>query len=394
MDFLMHYTAAQEEFRREIKAWIRENYPSQLRQCFCYEDMNENVFALVREFRRKLGQKGWLAPLYPREYGGGGLTAEHAIVLDEELWELDVPMIGDLGVRLAAPAISVWGTEEQKRRFLPPILRGEVITWQCFSEPEAGSDEANQKTTALRDGDFFVINGQKTFIGEFGDVDFLYTLAVTVPSAPRRLNLGAFLVPANLPGITIQAMRICAGGEKRQIFYDNVIVPASQLIGKETDGWQVSRTTLDLEHSWLGMFIPRDRFVEWLFTYCRETKRNGQPLSKDPDIQQTLVEIYIDAQVERLLGMRMWWMFSAGRPITYEGTQLALYMKLRATKLAKQMVQILGPYSLTTDPKWRPVKGRFEIFQRLSLLVHAGGTPEILKLLMARDIGIGKVKSA
>lgn len=394
MDFQMHYTKEQEEFRKEVKVWIEENYPPELKPLFGFEDINENIFKAVREFRLKLGKMGWLAPIYPKKYGGGGLTVDHAIVIDEELWQLDVPMIGDLGVRLAAPAISVWGTEEQKAQFLPPMLRGEVITWQCFTEPEAGSDEANQKTTALRDGDSYIINGQKIFVGEYGDVDFLYTIAVTVPTAPRHHNLGAFIIPANLPGITIQTMSVCAGGMKRQIFFEDVRVPESQLIGKETDGWQVSRTTLDLEHSWFGVFVPRDRWVEWLFRYCKETDRNGKPLSKDPDIQRTLVDIYMDSEVERLFGMRMWWMANAQQPMSFEGMQFGVYMKLRATKLAKQIVQILGPYTLVTDPIWSPTMGRFEIYQRLSLLTHGGGTPEILKLLMARDIGIGRTKSA
>ena len=395
MDFRMQYTKEQKEFRKEVKAWIRENYPPELVPTHM-DEMTEKIDHLLREFRRKLGQKGWLVPRFPKEYGGGSLTMDHAIVLEEELWELDLPISSDLGIPMVSPALWAWGTEEQKRRLLPPILRGEATTWQCYTEPEAGSDAANQKTTAIREGDFHILNGQKIFVGDFGDVDFLYILAVTDRSAPRHHNLGAFLVPANLPGITIETLEIVTGGTKRHIFFDNARLPVSQRIGGETNGWQVSQTTMDVEHGGeiggLGRLGQRDRLVDRLIAYCKETKRNGQPLSKDPDIQRTLVDVYIDSEVERILGMRNWWMINARVSMVQEGLQYWLMEKLRWIKLAGQILQMLGPYAMAADPKWSPLKGDLERYQRLRLITHSGGTPEILKLIMARILGISRVR--
>jgi alkylation response protein AidB-like acyl-CoA dehydrogenase len=395
MDFRLHYTQEQEEFRAEVKAWLQDNYPPGLKPTHM-DEMTEEIDRLLREFRLRLGKKGWLVPRYPREYGGGGLSKDQAIVLDEEIWELDLPISSDLGIPMVAPALMAWGTDEQKQRLLPPILRGEVTTWQCFTEPEAGSDAANQKTTAIREEDHYTVNGQKVMVGDFGDVDFLYIMAVTDRSAPRHHNLGVFLVPADLPGITIENMEILTGGTKRQIFFDNVRVPASQRIGEENNGWQVSQTTMDVEHGaglggW-GRFGQRDRLVDGLLDYCREAKRNGHPLSSDPDIQSILVDVYIESEVERLLGLRNWWMLNSGAPMTHEGLQYWLMEKLRWPRLAGHILRILGPYAVTTDPRWRPLQGALEHYQRLRFIIHAGGTAEVLKVIMARILGIGRVK--
>jgi alkylation response protein AidB-like acyl-CoA dehydrogenase len=251
MDFEITYTEEQERFRAEVRAWLDANAPTEDLPSDEAE-MSEEQRRAVREFRRKLGAKGWLAPTWPKEYGGGGLSSAHAVVLNEELARRKVPMAYDLGLSLGAPAIMVHGTQEQKDRFLPPILKGEVITWQVFSEPEAGSDLASLKTRAERDGDEYIINGSKQFVGHIGSrPDYLYTLVNTDPEGPRHENISAFLVPAHLPGISIVPMDLIAG-EKQFVYFDNVRVPREYLIGAENKGWMVANTTLELEHGGRG----------------------------------------------------------------------------------------------------------------------------------------------
>ena len=399
MDFELHYTEEQEEFRKEVRAWIDASIPPKFEQPEDPRNITYEQYKLAREFRRKLGEKGWLVPTYPPEYGGGGLSVAHAIVIAEELAERDedIPrFVGDNGVALFVPAIMVWGTEEQKQRFVPPMNRGEVVTWQGYTEPEAGSDLASLKLRATRDGDEYILNGEKIFIGALYDVDYIFTLAVTDPAAPRHRNIGAFMVPANLPGIKIIDLDLFAeAGQpgKRHIFYEDVRVPATHLIGGETDGWPVTQSVLEVEHGAGGVAVQRNRFFERVLAYCKETQCNGQPLSKDPDVRQGLVEIYIHGEIGRLFGLRNYWMRHARKPgLGYEGSQTSLHMKTSAPKIGAAYLRILGPAALLSDPQWAPLRGAIELQQRNSICTHPGGTVEVQKLIIARRMGISRTR--
>jgi len=272
MDFELHYTEEQEAFRAEVRAWLEANVP-RVELPPDTADLTEEHYAIGRAFRRQLGAKGWLAPTWPKEFGGGGLTPDHAVVLNEELARYDTPALGDLGLVVSAPAILVHGNDEQKRRYLPEIIKGEVITWQVFTEPEAGSDLASLKTRGVRDGDDYLINGQKQFVGTGITPDYLYTLVNTDPSGPRQENLSVFMVPAQSNGVTIQSMDLIAGGTKRFVFFDNVRVPADTLIGRENEGWWVAQTTLDLEHGGSGVDDTPDgrvKLLEQVIKYLKE----------------------------------------------------------------------------------------------------------------------------
>lgn len=389
MDFEIQHTPEQEAFRREVQAWLKANLPSDLEPMAEPDRLSPEQVEFGQAFRRELGAKGWLAPTFPAEYGGGGLDGPLASVLGEELARYPYPKVYDLGLSFCAPAVMVWGTDEQKQRILPPILRGEVLSWQLFSEPEAGSDLASLQTRAIRHGDEYVINGTKLWVGSRDPVDFLYMLAVTDPSAPRHNNLGAFYIPANLPGITITPLDLVCH-YKNMVYFDDVHVPASCLIGDETAGWRVGQTTLEVEHGGGGGNPNWGGLVYRLIEYCRETQRDGQALIESPEVGQTVADLYVRAQIGRLLSMRNGWMRSARVPWTYEGSQLSLYGKLYEPELARIMLELAGPYAMASDSHWAPSRGQFEVFQRYSLHTHGGGTPEIQRLIMARRMGIGK----
>src|SRR3989304_1676782 len=246
MDFELDYSEEQEEFRKEVRAWLETHVP-RVELPPGSADLTQEHYEIGKAFRRDLGAKGWLAPTWPKEFGGGGLTADHAVVINEELARYDIPPLGELGLVISAPAILVHGTDEQKQRYVPEILTGHAITWQVFTEPDAGSDLASLKTRGIRDGDDYGINGQKQFIGTGVTPDYLYTLVNTDPTGPRHENLSAFMVPAESKGVTIQNMDLIAGGTKRFVFFDNVRLPADTLIGRENEGWWVAQTTVSLE---------------------------------------------------------------------------------------------------------------------------------------------------
>ena len=166
MDFEYRYTAEQERFRQEVRDWLAETVPADISAPVDPEVISDELFDFAIELRHKLGDKGWLYPVYPQEYGGGGLAAEYEVILEEELQNRKIPTV--FSNVLVIPAILVWGTEEQKQRWLPGLLTGRTIAFQNFTEPQSGSDLATIKSTAVRDGDDWIINGQKVFVSGGG----------------------------------------------------------------------------------------------------------------------------------------------------------------------------------------------------------------------------------
>ena len=400
MDFEPRYTPEQEEFRREVNAWLKQHVPDGMEHPADPADLTWDQYQLRRDLGRKLGDQGWLWPTAPAGYGGGGLDVDSAVVIEEEIdsFGLTLPPYYDSGGRLGGNSILVWGSEEQKQSFLPPIFTGRVRTWQLLSEPEAGSDLANVKTQAIRDGDEYVLNGQKVFVGSDHGCDYMWTITVTDPEAKRHENLGWFMVPSHLPGITIQPMDLLiSGGEsgagsgvKQTVYFDNVRVPAFNLIGGENEGWKVATTHLELEHG-TGGRIGRNWLVDRLFDHCRTTERRGEPMTNDPDVRDRLIDVYVEAEIVRLLNLRNYWMRHSGAHITYEGPQASYVRKTSGLRMSQAMLDILGPAGLTHDKELGAAEGHMEAHSRAGIVaIHPGGTTDIQKVIMARRIGIGR----
>jgi alkylation response protein AidB-like acyl-CoA dehydrogenase len=400
MDFEVTYTPEQEAFRAEVRAWLATNIPEGLEQPVDPGDLSLEQYQKLRELGRRLGTKGWLYPTYPHEYGGGDLSVDFVMILEEELdrYGLHLPPYYDSGGRLGGASIFVWGTEEQKKQFLTPIFRGEWRTWQLLSEPNAGSDLAGVQTRAVRDGDSYIVNGQKIYVGSLHGCEMMWTIVVTDPDKPRHENLGWLMIPYGLPGIDVRPMELLtAGGEggaspglKHTIFFDNVRVPAFNLVGGENNGWRVATTHLELEHGGGGV-VRRNRVVDQFLEYCITTKRNGDTLSKDPDVRDDMVEAYVKSEIVRLFGLRTYWLSHAHQPRSYEGPQLSYCRKTYALEIAETILRAVGPYAMTNDPDWGPLNGLLEHYQRSAVVgLHPGGTTDIQKVIMARRIGIGR----
>ncbi|MFQ5904258.1 MAG: acyl-CoA dehydrogenase family protein [Candidatus Binatia bacterium] len=407
MDFSLEYTEEQERFAKEVRDWLDENIPKGLDTKRDAQKMSYEEFQIRREFARKLGEKGWLYPTYPREYGGGGLDADQSIVINEELAKRDLalPIVMDWTI-LAAPAILVCATEEQKKRFLPPMLLGEALTWQLMTEPEAGTDVANQRTRAIRhvrDGEHFIINGQKIFVGGmYPPPDQMYLLSCSDPDAPRHQNLSSFIIPGDLPGITINPLDLfplstfgavsgpsgaVAESVKNTIFFDDLRVHESCLIGKEGDGWKVTGATFAVEHGGgRAGKIPRNYVAEKFLAQCRENPYVAERLKENPNLREHVVNVYIFSQVERLLSLRN----AAGKGGDFGGPQLMVYQKLGGAKFIADMAAVLGPHAFTDDEQWMMDEGIFEVGQRCGICIAPGGTPEAMKIIISRALGIGR----
>jgi alkylation response protein AidB-like acyl-CoA dehydrogenase len=396
MDFEFHFSPELEAFREEVRAFIEENALKEPLTHAARTLLSPELYEKSREEQRKLGEKGWFAPKYPKAYGGGGLDTEHCLILLQEFsraaeagrwlrWEVSA---------IHTAGILAYGTEEQKQRLLTPLLQGKVIGWQCFTEPDAGSDLASLKATAVKDGDVYVINGTKIFVGEDPvEPDYLYWLAVTDPKAPRHENISAFFVPADLPGIHCQPLNLVSSitGQKWEVLCEDVRCPADRLIGAPGKGWAVSQATLGVERGGEGAAVPRSTFMLRLIDYCKKTLRNGQPLSKDPAVQDMLVSIYIEHHVTRLWGLRNFAMTKGQvAPQRYLGTQSNLGQKRFSPQLNKFLLGILGPASLVTDEDLQLFRGEAEYHIRNGDCTHFGGTPEMQQIMMARGLGLGR----
>ena len=400
MDFEPRYTQEQEDFRAEVQEWLDVNVPKGIEHPADSADLTLEQYQLRRELGYKLGDIGWLWPTAPVEYGGGGLSVDYSVVLEEEIDKhgLSLPPYYDSGGRLGGNSIMVWGTEEQKMHFLPSILKGQVRTWQLLSEPEAGSDLANVKTTATEDGDDYIINGQKVYVGSSHGCDYMWTITCTDSEAPRHQNLGWFMIPYSAPGITVLPMDLLSSagesgagsGVKNVVYFDNVRVPAFNLIGGKNEGWKVATTHLELEHG-TGGRIARNWLVDRVFDYCKDNNRRGRPLSQDSDVRDRLIDIYIDAEIGRLFQLRNYWMRHSGVNTTYEGPQASYQRKTSGLRMAHAILDIMGPAALTKDSELGAGEGYFESHQRAAIIaLHPGGTTDIQKVIMARRIGIGR----
>lgn len=398
MDFAIQDTPEQAAFRKEVRAFLDRTVSPKIEHMADPCDMSFEQYQLRRDLGRALGERGWLYPSMPKEYGGGDLPAEHIGILTDELTRigLALPPYYDAGGRMGAPTILVWGTEEHKKRFLPPICRGEVRTWQLLSEPGAGSDLAGIKCTAIRDGDHYVVNGQKMWVGSSHGADYSWTILVTDPKGERHKNLSWMMIPMNLPGITVTPMDLLAtGGEggsgcgvKNTVFFDNVRVPAGNLVGGENNGWKVATTHLEVEHGGMGRMADR-RVVYEFINLCKE-RQDGWAIADDPGAREELVNLYIESEITRLFATRNHWLSHTNQPRSYEGSQYSLRRKLSGLDMGEKMVRIAGPLVLTKDKRWAPLRGSIEYFQRDSITsLHPGATTDIQRVIMARRLGIG-----
>lgn len=394
MDFNVQAdTPAISAFRQEAREWLEENMKGA--EKFSWSASwstrdNEEEYQFRRQLALKLGKKGWLFPMFPVKYGGAGLAVDHQLVLEAELnrYGINLAAVFYTLARIVAPVILKWGTEEQKLEFLPPMVRGEVSCWQVLTEPQGGSDIATCRTKAVRDGDHYVVNGQKVMVGSHHAPDFLWTLVCTNPSGPRHENLGWLHIPGNLPGITIQPMYLMMG-IKNSIFFDNVRVPAFNLVGGENNGWKVANTHLELEHGGDGR-IGSDPLVERVVDYCRESQIEGKPLMDDTDVRDIIADMMIELHVVNLFARRNFWYRYIREPHPYGGAQFRYYQRLARLRNAERLQQIMGNDALLPDLSVNEVVDFEYVVRSGPGQLHGGGTLDTDRLIFARRVGLGR----
>jgi alkylation response protein AidB-like acyl-CoA dehydrogenase len=394
MDF--RFTPEEEAFRAEVHNFIEAECPPTLRG----KDVNffQELPNLV-EWRKKIAEKGWIAPAWPKEYGGAGMTIMEQFIYSMETARMRSPapiILGGLAVAVIGPTIIIYGTEEQKQKHITKILAGEEMWCQGFSEPGSGSDLASVQTKAVRDGDDYVINGQKIWTTLAHMSQYMLLLARTDADVPKHKGLSYFIVPMNAPGVETRPLMNMAGShEFNEVFFDNVRIPAANLIGEENRGWYQAVTTLDIERSSIGSAVGQEHSVEDLIQFVKENKDNGATrVGHQPSLRIELADRYLETQVSMSLSMRVVSMQSKALIPNYEASAVKLYSMELNQRIANTGLHVTGLYGQLargTDG-YAPMKGRLGYtYLRAVANTIEGGTSEIQRNIVAqRGLGLSR----
>jgi len=362
MDF--EYAPEQQAFRIEFRAWLAKNLPPDL----CLDDPADDRVASDRETfeRRRAWQKtmheaGWVGISWPKEYGGRGATLIERVIWDEEYAAARAPVLpAAMGLNLVGPTIIHWGTDEQKRRYLRPILSGDEVWAQGFSEPGAGSDLAGLRTRAEDQGDHFLINGQKVWTSGAHFAHWIIVLARTDPNAPKHKGISAFLVPLSTKGITVRPLVLLTGHRHfNEVFFEDVVVPKENLLGPLNQGWTVSTTTLMHERHSAGARNPIGQ-VKSLIAVARRKHSDGGTAWDDPLIRQRLAQLAIDCEAMKYTRMRSLTRQLRGEPPGPEGSILKVFGSELGVRIADAAGELLGMHALVNEgseevpdaPRW------------------------------------------
>jgi len=393
MDF--RFTADEEAFRREVRRWLEQEIPQRWIELDpgVWEETEES-WGLAREFQRKLGQKGWLAPAYPKEYGGLELSHMKRLILAEELAYSRAPLSIEVEVTVnwVAPSIMLFGTEEQKRDYATAVAKGDIIFCLGYSEPNAGSDLASLQTRAVELGDEYVINGQKTWCSYGHLADYCWLAARTDPDASRHGGISIFIVDMKTPGISVRPLiNILNRHSFNEVFFDDVRIPKENLVGEKNKGWYQLMIALDFERSSIGYAAGNQRMIEELVQYVKETSRNGEPLAQDPLIRNDLAQLVVENEVARMMAYNIAWMFSKGLHPSYESSMSMVFISEVMRRTANAGMRILGHHGeLDRDSKWAVMNARIMRMCLSSLSIGVGGgSNEIQRNIIAiRGLGL------
>lgn len=387
MDF--KFTEEQERFRQEVRNFLEE----EIRQGTFEPKCDAWIQEYSPEFTKKLAGKGWIGLTWPKKYGGQERTEIDRFILTEEMLRYGAPGACHwFSDRQIGRSILAYGTDEQKKEYLPKILRGEAYIGLGMSEPQAGSDLASLQTRAIADGEYYVINGQKMWTSCVKMMNYMYLVARTDPEAPKHRGISEFIIDTSSPGITVTPTIDITGSEAwAEVFFDNVRVPKNCLIGEKNRGFYQILNQLDFERSGLERLMGNYPLFDALIKYARGNLRNGQPLSKDTLIRHKLAKLQIEFEIGRLLVYRVATVIDKGRAPNVEAAMAKAYSTTFEQNLASVAMEILGLYGqLLAKSKLVPISG----MAPHSYLGSKGyslqaGTTEILRNIVAqRGLGL------
>jgi 3-oxocholest-4-en-26-oyl-CoA dehydrogenase alpha subunit len=341
------FTAEQEAFREEVAAFLQDEISRGLWTPSC----DAWIQGQDPAFTRRIAGKGWIGLSWPKELGGGGRSAVDRMILTEEMLRYGAPAACHwFADRQIGNAIIHYGSEQQKREWLPIIMRGEAYVGLGLSEPDAASDLASIKTKATEVEDGYIIDGQKVWTSCAKYMNYIYCVIRTDPVAPKHKGISEFFFSTGLPGVTLTPTIDITGSEAWcETFLDQVKVPKISLIGEKNKGFYQVINQLDYERAGLERLMGNYPLYDGLIMFCKETKRGGRPLCKDPGIRAKLVQLQIEFEVGRLLTYRVALAIDEKRSPNLEASMAKVYSTAYEQHLATLAMEILGPYGLLME---------------------------------------------
>jgi alkylation response protein AidB-like acyl-CoA dehydrogenase len=342
----LNYSPEETAFRDEVRAWIGANLPAELRdKVLNYRELSKDD--LLR-WHKTLATKGWIAPHWPKDWGGTDWTVVQRYIFEEECGAAGCPPIVPFGVRMCAPVLLRFGTDAQKQRFLPRIYNGDDFWVQGYSEPGAGSDLASLKTRAVRDGDHYVVTGQKiwTTLGHYGD--WIFCLVRTDPKTEKRQDgISFLLVDMKSPGITVRPIVLLdQSREVNEVFFDDVAVPAENLVHEENKGWTVAKFLLGYERMGTGNIAVCKRELARVKELAA---RAG--LLDDPRFTDRLTRVEVELMALEITNLRFLDQLRGGRP---PGAEVSL-LKIKGTEIQQALTELMMQTAGPLAPIFRPV---------------------------------------
>jgi alkylation response protein AidB-like acyl-CoA dehydrogenase len=357
MDF--GFTPEQEKLRQEVRDFIAEHITPEV--VAEMEGGEEEGFGVSRRGRgpllsevfRKIAEKGWLGISYPKEYGGQGGDRLSQYIVEEQFARVNIA-VGLSGS--GAPAILAAGTQEQKQHFIPKLISGEYSFALGYTEPQAGADLASLQCRAVRDGDEYVINGQKMYTSAAHTATHIYLMARTDPNVPKHKGISIFIFPMDTPGLTVRPLwsiqtnptaplgTTYGTARTNETFFEDVRVPATALLGEENMGWYVGAMALNLDRVGASRYLISVRRDEDIINWVKTNKFHTHSPADDPAVRDRLAELWIEAQVCRLMTMRSMSIVEHGGNFTYEGSAEKVWAPEHGVRTTEAISQVLGPY--------------------------------------------------
>jgi alkylation response protein AidB-like acyl-CoA dehydrogenase len=395
MDF--HFTAEEEKLKTDVKEFVNKEWDAKGLDLWSFSGplpYNIDDLAgqeLIKEFAKKLAARGWYTMHWPKEFGGKEIPISTQLAYREEMAYNGAPI--SAGGGLVAPVLMMYGSDWQKEEFLPKVANADVEFAQGFSEPNAGSDLANLQTRAERDGDDYVITGQKIWTSAAHRADWYHLMARTDPDAPKHRGISYFLINLKTPGITMRPLMDLAGRRRwSEVFLDGVRVPAENLIGEENRGWYTAMTTLSFERSNIEGPAKLLRALELFIDFAKSPIWGKSKLIDDPVVRNTIADMRIRIAMSRTLSYRVAWMQSNGELPVMEASMTKLLNDMMSKYIFwPRMANLLKDYGVLTREEPRaPVEGLFGTNSILSLgSGFGGGTSEIQRNIIAqRGLGL------
>jgi alkylation response protein AidB-like acyl-CoA dehydrogenase len=376
---------------KKLRAELRTYFSKLMTPEIYAATRNVESGAVYKEVVRQIGRDGWLGLCWPREYGGQGRSVSEQLIFFEEARMAGAPL-PILTLNTVGPAIMRYGSEEQKKRFLPAILRGEVHFAIGYTEPGAGTDLASLTTTAVRDGDDYVIHGSKIYTSGAEGADYIWLAARTDPSAHKHRGLSVFIVDTKLPGFSFTPIHALCVVHTNTTYYDHVRVPASMIVGEPNGGWKLITAQLNRERISLAAFsVSGCRLYNGVLAWAREqTAEDGRPLLEQPWVRAALSEAYFRLKAMRMMNARMAWEMDQGQTQPANASAVKVYCTEGLIEVCRLLLEVTGSVGAVQDGSAGALlQGEIEREYRIaSVNTFGGGSNEIQREIVAM-MGLG-----